>query len=74
MLFKKLYTFLNNPNMIFFYIIQVVLIDSLDSIVDTNLDEENKATTKPMALPGVNESEMAGTGKSVFKTIYSQNM
>ncbi|XP_049628268.1 centrosomal protein of 162 kDa [Suncus etruscus] len=42
----------------------VVLIDSLDSIVESNLDEENKATTKPMALPEVNESEMAGTALS----------
>lgn len=41
----------------------VVLIDSLDSIAETNFDE-NKATTKPLALPEMTENEMAGTALS----------
>ncbi|XP_021096348.1 centrosomal protein of 162 kDa isoform X3 [Heterocephalus glaber] len=39
----------------------VVLLDSLDSIEGTNLDEQDKATTKPKALPDMTDNEMTGT-------------
>nr|XP_040138978.1 centrosomal protein of 162 kDa isoform X2 [Ictidomys tridecemlineatus] len=42
----------------------VVLLDSLDSIEEVNLDEQDKATTKPEALPEKTENEMTGTGLS----------
>ncbi|XP_004860307.1 centrosomal protein of 162 kDa isoform X1 [Heterocephalus glaber] len=42
----------------------VVLLDSLDSIEGTNLDEQDKATTKPKALPDMTDNEMTGTGIS----------
>uniref|UniRef100_A0A8C9PRE0 Centrosomal protein of 162 kDa n=1 Tax=Spermophilus dauricus TaxID=99837 RepID=A0A8C9PRE0_SPEDA len=42
----------------------VVLLDSFDSIEEVNLDEQDKATTKPEALPEKTENEMTGTGLS----------
>ncbi|KAM6180912.1 centrosomal protein of 162 kDa isoform 2-T2 [Erethizon dorsatum] len=42
----------------------VVLLDSLESIEDANLDEQDKATTKPKALPDMADNEMTGTGIS----------
>ncbi|XP_037700194.1 centrosomal protein of 162 kDa isoform X2 [Choloepus didactylus] len=42
----------------------VVLLDSLDSAVEVNLDEQDKATTRPDALPEVTDNEMSGTGVS----------
>ncbi|EPY87906.1 hypothetical protein CB1_000212002 [Camelus ferus] len=42
----------------------VVLLDSLDSVAEVNLDEQDKATTKPKALPDVTDNEMTGTGVS----------
>ncbi|XP_012624615.1 centrosomal protein of 162 kDa [Microcebus murinus] len=42
----------------------VVLLDSLDSVVEVNLDEQDKMTTKPKALPEMTDNEMTGTGVS----------
>ncbi|XP_005377754.1 PREDICTED: centrosomal protein of 162 kDa isoform X2 [Chinchilla lanigera] len=42
----------------------VVLLDSLDSIEGANLDEQDKATTTPKALPDMTDNEMTGTGIS----------
>ncbi|XP_047414277.1 centrosomal protein of 162 kDa isoform X2 [Sciurus carolinensis] len=42
----------------------VVLLDSLESIEEVNLDEQEKATAKPKTLPEMTENEMTGTGLS----------
>ncbi|KFO30411.1 Protein QN1 like protein [Fukomys damarensis] len=42
----------------------VVLLDSLDSVEGADLDEQDKATTKPKALPDMTDNEMTGTGIS----------
>ncbi|XP_006200386.1 centrosomal protein of 162 kDa isoform X2 [Vicugna pacos] len=42
----------------------VVLLDSLDSVAEVNLEEQDKATAKPKALPDVTDNEMTGTGVS----------
>lgn len=42
----------------------VVLLDSLESIAEVNLDEEDKATTKPQTFPQMTSNEMTGTGAS----------
>ncbi|KAL2792267.1 centrosomal protein of 162 kDa isoform b [Daubentonia madagascariensis] len=42
----------------------VVLLDSLDSVAEVNLDEQDKTTTKPKALPEMTDNEMTGTGVS----------
>ncbi|XP_060061440.1 centrosomal protein of 162 kDa isoform X2 [Erinaceus europaeus] len=42
----------------------VVLLDSLESIAEVNLDEEDKATSKSQALPEMIDNEMTGTGVS----------
>ncbi|KAM9666279.1 centrosomal protein of 162 kDa [Trichechus inunguis] len=42
----------------------VVLLDSLDSIVDVKLDEQDKAASKPKTLPEITDNEMTGTGIS----------
>lgn len=41
----------------------VVLLDSLDSVADVNLDEQDRAA-KPKALPEMADNEMTGTGVS----------
>ncbi|XP_026362769.1 centrosomal protein of 162 kDa isoform X2 [Ursus arctos] len=41
----------------------VVLLDSLDSVAEVNLDEQGRAT-KPEALPEMADDEMTGTGVS----------
>ncbi|KAG8516095.1 Centrosomal protein of 162 kDa [Galemys pyrenaicus] len=41
----------------------VVLLDSLDSVAEVSFDDD-KATTKPKALPEVTDNEMTGTGVS----------
>ncbi|XP_044102167.1 centrosomal protein of 162 kDa isoform X1 [Neovison vison] len=41
----------------------VVLLDSLDSVADVNLDEQDRAA-KPEALPEMADNEMTGTGVS----------
>ncbi|KAB1252345.1 Centrosomal protein of 162 kDa [Camelus dromedarius] len=43
---------------------KVVLLGSLDSVAEGSLDEQDKATAKPKALPGVTDNEMTGTGES----------
>lgn len=40
----------------------MVLLDSLDSVADVNLDEQDRAA-KPEALPEMADNEMTGTGK-----------
>ncbi|XP_059971144.1 centrosomal protein of 162 kDa isoform X3 [Mesoplodon densirostris] len=42
----------------------VVLLDSLDSVAEVNLDDQETATTKPEALPDMTDNEMTGTGVS----------
>ncbi|XP_057595172.1 centrosomal protein of 162 kDa isoform X4 [Hippopotamus amphibius kiboko] len=42
----------------------VVLLDSLDSVAEVNLDEQDGATTKPKALPDMTGNEMTETGVS----------
>ncbi|XP_045428718.1 centrosomal protein of 162 kDa isoform X2 [Pipistrellus kuhlii] len=42
----------------------VVLLDSLDSVAEVNLDEQGKATTVPKVLPEITDNEMTGTGVS----------
>nr|XP_025717855.1 centrosomal protein of 162 kDa isoform X1 [Callorhinus ursinus] len=42
----------------------VVLLDSLDSVAEVNLDEQDRAA-KPEALPEMADNEMTGTGKGV---------
>ncbi|XP_007949716.2 centrosomal protein of 162 kDa [Orycteropus afer afer] len=42
----------------------VVLLDSLDSIIEGNLDEQDKTASKPKALPEMTDHEMTGTGIS----------
>lgn len=42
----------------------VVLLDSLDSVAEINLDEQNRTTTMPKVLPEITDHEMAGTGVS----------
>ncbi|XP_008578336.1 PREDICTED: centrosomal protein of 162 kDa [Galeopterus variegatus] len=42
----------------------VVLLDSLDSVAEVNLDVQDKATTKPKALMEITDSKMTGTGVS----------
>ncbi|XP_054425648.1 centrosomal protein of 162 kDa [Pteronotus mesoamericanus] len=42
----------------------VVLLDSLDSIADVTLNEQDKATTVPKVLPEITDNEMTGTGVS----------
>ncbi|XP_059797700.1 centrosomal protein of 162 kDa isoform X3 [Balaenoptera ricei] len=39
----------------------VVLLDSLDSVAEVNLDDQERATTKPEALPDMTDNEMTGT-------------
>ena len=41
----------------------MVLLDSLDSVAEVNLDEQDRAT-KPKSLPEMTDNEMTGTGKS----------
>ncbi|XP_042795219.1 centrosomal protein of 162 kDa isoform X5 [Panthera leo] len=41
----------------------VVLLDSLDSVAEVNLDEQDRAT-KPKSLPEMTDNEMTGTGVS----------
>ncbi|ELK00107.1 centrosomal protein of 162 kDa isoform X2 [Pteropus alecto] len=41
----------------------VVLLDSLDSVAEVNFDEQDRATTKPKALPEMTDNEMT-TGVS----------
>ncbi|XP_057595170.1 centrosomal protein of 162 kDa isoform X2 [Hippopotamus amphibius kiboko] len=41
-----------------------VLLDSLDSVAEVNLDEQDGATTKPKALPDMTGNEMTETGVS----------
>ena len=57
------YKLLYIPNIFFFYVIPVVLLDSLDSVAEVNLDDQERATTKPEALPDMTDNEMTGTGK-----------
>lgn len=40
-----------------------MLLDSLDSVGEVKLDEQDRAT-KPEALPEMADNEMTGTGKS----------
>ncbi|KAL4675863.1 hypothetical protein H8959_010008, partial [Pygathrix nigripes] len=42
----------------------VVLLDSLDSVAEVNLDEQDQITPKPRGLPEMTENEMTGTGVS----------
>ncbi|XP_030715283.1 centrosomal protein of 162 kDa isoform X1 [Globicephala melas] len=42
----------------------VVLLDSLDSVAEVNLDDQERATTNPEALPDMTDNEMTGTGVS----------
>nr|KAF6504357.1 centrosomal protein 162 [Rousettus aegyptiacus] len=42
----------------------VVLLDSLDSVAEVSFDEQDRATTKPKALPEMTDNEMTGTGVS----------
>ncbi|XP_025240238.1 centrosomal protein of 162 kDa isoform X1 [Theropithecus gelada] len=42
----------------------VVLLDSLDSVAEINLDEQDQITPKPRGLPEMTENEMTGTGVS----------
>ncbi|XP_073075475.1 centrosomal protein of 162 kDa isoform X4 [Manis javanica] len=42
----------------------VELLDSLDSVAEVNLDEQDRATTKPKALPEITDNEMTGTAVS----------
>ncbi|XP_078225830.1 centrosomal protein of 162 kDa isoform X2 [Callithrix jacchus] len=42
----------------------VVLLDSLDSVAEVNLDEQDKTTPKPKGLPEMTDNEMTGTGIS----------
>nr|XP_012324280.1 centrosomal protein of 162 kDa [Aotus nancymaae] len=42
----------------------VVLLDSLDSVAEVNLDEQDKTTPKPKGLPEMTDNEMTGTGVS----------
>ncbi|XP_066867509.1 centrosomal protein of 162 kDa isoform X1 [Kogia breviceps] len=42
----------------------VVLLDSLDSVAEVNLDDQERATAKPEALPDMTDNEMTGTGVS----------
>ncbi|XP_054347842.2 centrosomal protein of 162 kDa isoform X1 [Pongo pygmaeus] len=42
----------------------VVLLDSLDSVAEVNLDEQDKITPKPRGLPEMTENEMTETGVS----------
>ncbi|XP_057345345.1 centrosomal protein of 162 kDa-like isoform X2 [Manis pentadactyla] len=39
----------------------VELLDSLDSVAEVNLDEQDRVTTKPKALPEITDNEMTGT-------------
>ncbi|KAJ1058607.1 hypothetical protein K5549_008727 [Capra hircus] len=42
----------------------VVLLDSLDSVAEVNLDEQDRTKTKPKALSDMTDNEMIGTGIS----------
>ncbi|XP_043744135.1 centrosomal protein of 162 kDa isoform X3 [Cervus elaphus] len=42
----------------------VVLLDSLDSVAEVNLDEPDRTKTEPKALPDTTDNEMIGTGIS----------
>lgn len=42
-----------------------MLLDSLESVAEVNLDEQDGAATKPQALPEGTDHEMTGTGKNV---------
>ncbi|XP_057345346.1 centrosomal protein of 162 kDa-like isoform X3 [Manis pentadactyla] len=42
----------------------VELLDSLDSVAEVNLDEQDRVTTKPKALPEITDNEMTGTAVS----------
>ncbi|XP_037587691.1 centrosomal protein of 162 kDa isoform X2 [Cebus imitator] len=42
----------------------VVLLDSLDSVAEVNLDEQDKTTPKTKGLPEMTDNEMTGTGVS----------
>uniref|UniRef100_A0A8C3WBW8 Centrosomal protein of 162 kDa n=1 Tax=Catagonus wagneri TaxID=51154 RepID=A0A8C3WBW8_9CETA len=42
----------------------VVLLDSLESVAEVNLDEQSSVTTKPEVLPDMTDNEMTGTGIS----------
>uniref|UniRef100_A0A8C9AMC7 Centrosomal protein of 162 kDa n=1 Tax=Prolemur simus TaxID=1328070 RepID=A0A8C9AMC7_PROSS len=55
---------INAPKQVYInYIFDIVLLDSLDSVAEVNLDEQDK-TTKPKALPEMTDNEMTGTGVS----------
>ncbi|KAM9679591.1 centrosomal protein of 162 kDa isoform 2-T3 [Dama dama] len=41
-----------------------VLLDSLDSVAEVNLDEPDRTKTEPKALPDMTDNEMIGTGIS----------
>lgn len=51
-----------------------MLLDSLDSVAEVNLDEQDQITPKPRGLPEMTENEMTGTGKNVWKPDCSLNM
>ncbi|KAB1262576.1 Centrosomal protein of 162 kDa [Camelus dromedarius] len=42
----------------------IVLLGSLDSVAEVSLDEQDKATAKPKAPPGVTDNEMTGMDES----------
>ncbi|XP_032318233.1 centrosomal protein of 162 kDa-like [Camelus ferus] len=43
----------------------LVLLGSLDSVAEVSLDEQDKATAKPKAPPGVTDNETTGTGENL---------
>lgn len=41
-----------------------MLLDSLDSVAEVNLDEPDRTKTEPKPLPDATDNEMIGTGKN----------
>lgn len=53
------------PHSLFFvYVPAVVLLDSLDSVEDVDLADQNKATPKAKAIPEMTDGELVGTGNA----------
>lgn len=41
-----------------------MLLDSLDSVAEVSLDEQDRTKTKPKAVSDMTDNEMIGTGKN----------
>lgn len=59
---RKTQSFLHS--LFYVYLPAVVLLDSLDSVEDVDLADQNKATSKAKAVPEMTAGELVGTGNA----------